>query len=111
VAHGHPRPSLSQPQSLHFLQLRPPRPPRREPVPGVRRSARSDIRRRRARTAPKGPTSPSPGQRPGIQDARPRRALKGRLNRACNYDRRGLPAVSPCPECGAVPEPSAGVNP
>jgi hypothetical protein len=25
----------------------------------------------------------------------------------CNYDRRGLPGASVCPECGAVPIPSA----
>jgi hypothetical protein len=24
----------------------------------------------------------------------------------CNYDRRGLPATNPCPECGAFPVPS-----
>jgi hypothetical protein len=30
---------------------------------------------------------------------------RARLNHCptCNYDRRGLPAASPCPECGVVP--------
>jgi hypothetical protein len=36
-------------------------------------------------------------------DALARRRARLNLCPACNYDRRGLPAASVCPECGAAP--------
>jgi hypothetical protein len=36
-------------------------------------------------------------------DALARRRARVSLCPACNYNRRGIPAASVCPECGAVP--------
>jgi hypothetical protein len=39
-------------------------------------------------------------------DVAARRRARLGLCRECNYDRRGIPAASVCPECGAAPAPS-----